>query len=210
MDFNQKVFTVNYDVKGFPYITTDILAHRVEESAELTTSPNGVTPKLFVNSNNELRQWCANGRSLLIQSFDSYEEARQEWLMRTYTYDYCNSELWNFDYFTYDDAVRAISEVLGISCVTVLSLLKHHELYRQLESKIVARNIMNRFYTVRDNADGRLTKKLKQVMNAALYPSFYMYGRSYPYDVQCLDVKKYYTEKFKEDIKQTHSQMKKG
>lgn len=210
MDFNQKVFTVNYDMKGFPYITTDILAHRVEESAELTTSPNGVTTKLFVNSDNELRQWCANGRSLLIQSFDNHEDARQEWLMRTYTYDYINSVLWAYDYITYDNALLEISDKMELDEDVVKSLLRHHELYREMEAKKRAAFIMYRYYKAVENSKGIITKKVVQATNGALYPFCYMYGRSDPYGSPKLDVKKYYTEKFKEDIKQTHSQMKKG
>lgn len=206
MDFNQSIFTINYDVKGFPFITKDILANRVEESAELTTSPNGVMTKFFVNYDNELRKWGANGRSYLIQSFDNYKDARQAWLEEVFIHDYSNSELWLFDHFSYEKAVCAISEELEISCDTVLSLLKHHELYRQLESKIAARKIMKRFYTARENADGRLTKKLEQAMNAALYPCCYMYGRTYPYDGQRLDIEDYLTDDFRKDLFKTQSE----
>lgn len=206
MNFNQSIFTINYDVKGFPFITKDILANRVEESAELTTSPYGVTTKLFVNCNNDLKYWGANGRSYLIQSYDNYDEARQAWLEKTYINDYSNSELWRFDYFTYDDAKYAISEELGISCGTVRSLLEHHELYRQMESKLTARKIMKRFYTARENDDGRLTKKLRQAMNAALYPRCCMYGRNDPCSSPRLDVELYFTEKFQEDLFKTQSE----
>lgn len=206
MDFNQEIFTVNYDVKGFPFITKDILAHRVEESAELTTSPNGVTTKLFVNCDNELRYWGTNGRSYFIQHFDNYQDAHQAWIERTYIIDYYNSELWPYDYFSYEDAVSVISAKLELSITTVLSLLKHHELYRQLESKITARKIMKRFYTARDNAQGRLTKKLRQAMNAALYPCCYMYGHPYPCDVQRLDVEDYLTEDFRQDLYKTQNE----
>lgn len=210
MDFNQKVFTINYDVKGFPYITTDILAHRVEESAELTTSPKGVTTKLFVNSNNELRYWNANGSSTLIQSFDSFEEARQEWLMRTYTYDYINNNLWYDDYITYDNALLEICKRMELDEDVVESLLRHHELYREIEAKKRAAFIMARYYKAIENSKGILTKKVVQATNGALYPSCYMYGRSDPYGSPKLDVKKYYTEQFKEDINNTYNKLKKG
>lgn len=206
MDFNQEMFTINYDVKGFPFITKDILANRVEESAELTTSPNGVMTKVYINRDNQLKYWGANGRSYLIKSFDNYKDARQAWLEYTFIHDYCNSELWPSDRFSFEDAVIAISEKLRLSEATVLSLLKHHELYRQLESKIAARKIMERFYTTRENADGRLTKKLAKAMNAALYPCCYMYGRSCPYDGQRLDVEDYFTEDFRKDLFKTQSE----
>lgn len=210
MNFEQKIFTVNYDVKGFPYITTDILAHRVEESAELTTSPNGVMPKLFINDDNELRYWGVKGISHLIQSFGNYEEARQEWLKRTYEYDYVNSPIYCYDFVYLSDAIRTISEKMELDEDVVKSLLRHHELYREIEAKKRAAFIMNRYYKAIENSKGILTKKVVQATNSALYPFCYMYGRSDPYNSPRLDVEKYYIEKFKEDIINTHNKMKEG
>ena len=206
MDFQQDVFTVNFDFKEFPFITKDILAHRVEESAELTTSPVGVMTKIFVNQDNELCRWGADGKSHVIEKFEDYADARQAWLKRIYFSYYCESDMWKYDFPTFEDAAYAISMELDLAYDTVLSLLKHHELYRQIESKIVARRIMKRFYIARDNANGKKTKSLRRAMNDAMYPCYSMFGRSLPQNSQRLDVEDYYTEDFRKDLNEIHSQ----
>ena len=113
-DFSKTVFILHFDKKGFPFVTTDTLENRVSESAEETTSPRGVEPKLFVEGT-DLKYWEIGGHARLVESFDTKEEAEQEWLERTYEYDYLNSSNYSDDYDTEEDALQAAAEMMEVS-----------------------------------------------------------------------------------------------
>ena len=193
MNYNETVYTALMDCKGYPYIEVNILSNRIREFAKETTSPRGVMTILYVEGK-ELRSW----KSKYVETFETEEEAWNEWLAQTYVQDYlpnCSN-----DYSTMDEAVSAIAEYMELSEAVVRSLLKHHELYRAIESKKTARRIMARYYKAKKNSNGNMTKNLIKATNEAKWPCRYMYGTN-PYWGPRLDVENYYTEEFKEEIR---------
>ena len=82
-DFTKTVYILRFDEKGYPFIETDTLEHRVAMSAEETTSPRGVMSKLFTEGK-QLKYWMPNGRARIVDEYETEEEASQEWLERTY------------------------------------------------------------------------------------------------------------------------------
>lgn len=200
-DYNTTVYTVLYDCKGYPYIEKNILADRIREFAEETTSPRGVMPKLFVEDN-ELRLWHCNGRSSLVMECESEEEANQEWLERTYECDYLENCYNDFD--TPEEAVADIAERMELDEEVVKSLLRFHEKYRIAESKRKAHAIMKRVERAKENAKRsgvETTKELRRAISDAKFPCYYMWGRTLPFDSPSLDVKSYYTEEFINELK---------
>ena len=197
MNYNSYVFTVLYDIKGFPYIEKNLLYDRVKESAIETTSPRGVMPKTFVDGC-KLCVWTANGKLEVLQTFPTEVEARKEWLDQTYVYDYLLTVFNDFE--TVEKAIADIAETMRLKEDVVKSLLRHHELYRQIESKKKANQIMVRYYRAKKNANGKMTKELSRAMNDARYPFYHMYGTTAPNDSPLLDPAKYYTEEFLKEI----------
>lgn len=197
MDYNSYVFTVLYDIKGFPYIEKNLLYDRVKESAEETTSPRGVMPKKFVDGC-RLCTWRNDGKLEVLQIFSSEVEARKEWLDQTYAYDY---QLTCFnDFEKIEQAFAYIAETMGLRVDVVISLIRHHELYRQIESKKKANQIMARYYRAKKNANGKNTKELSRSKYDARYPFYRMYGTTNPTGAPLLDPVKYYTEEFLNEI----------
>jgi hypothetical protein len=85
-------------------ITETTLFDHVCESAEETTSPRGVMTKLFIQEKDvevksddidghcvqkyDLRIWESNGCARVIDTYDTEEEAQDEWYTRTYNHDF--------------------------------------------------------------------------------------------------------------------------
>lgn len=95
VDFNQAVYKLHVEEDGGMWIEKSTLAEVVRLSAEETTSPRGVEPKLHIEERNdgwELRTWEIGGRSLLVEWFETEEEAERRWLELTYEYDYLESD----------------------------------------------------------------------------------------------------------------------
>lgn len=197
MNYNSYVFTVLYDIKGFPYIEKNLLSDRIRESAIETTSPRGVMPKTFVDGC-RLCTWRVDGKLDVLQTFPSEIEARKEWLDLTYVYDYLLTVFNDFE--TIEKAVADIAETMELKEDVVKSLLRHHELYRQIESKKKANQIMVRYYRAKKNANGKMTKELAHAVNDARYPIYRMYGMHSPNDGPRLDPAKYYKEEFLKEI----------
>lgn len=197
MNYNSYVFTVLYDIKGFPYIEKNLLSDRIRESATKTTSPRGVMPKTFVDGN-RLCTWKVDGKLEVLQTFPSEVEARKEWLDQTYVYDYLLTVFNDFE--TIENAITDIAETMQLKEDVVKSLLRHHELYRQIESKKKATQIMVRYYRAKNNTNGKMTKELSSAINDARYPIYRMYGMHSPNDGPRLDPAKYYTEEFLKEI----------
>ena len=205
-DFSKTVFILHFDKKGFPFVTTDTLENRVSESAEETTSPRGVEPKLFVEGT-DLKYWEIGGHARLVESFDTKEEAEQEWLERTYEYDYLNSSNYSDDYDTEEDALQAAAEMMEVSREVLDSIMHHHELYRQAESKRRAERMMASLKKAKENANGKLTKKLEQAVDACS-SNGYMYGSSDHWSGNAeLDTQKYYTEEFIRELNRLKSEI---
>lgn len=205
MDYNSYVFTVLYDIKGFPYIEKNLLSDRIRESATETTSPRGVMPKTFVDGC-RLYTWRADGKLDVLQTFPSEVEARKEWLDQTYVYDYLLTVFNDFD--TIEQAIIDIAETMKLKEDVVKSLLRHHELYRQIESKKKANQIMVRYYRAKKNANGKMTKELSRAINDARYPFYRMYGKIAPNESPLLDPSKYYTKEFLKEIECITTPMK--
>ena len=197
MDYNSIVFTVLYDIKGFPYIEKNLLSDRIRESATVTTSPRGVMPKTFVDGC-RLCTWRVDGKLDVLQTFPSEVEARKEWLDQTYVYDYLLT-IFN-DFETVEKAITDIAETMRLKEDVVKSLLRLHELYRQIESKKKANQIMVRYYRAKKNANGKSTKELSQAKFDACYPFYHMYGTTDPFGSPRLDPVKYYKEEFLKEI----------
>ena len=203
-DFSQTVFILHFDEKGFPFVTTDTLENRVRESAEETTSPRGVEPKLFVDGT-DLKYWMPNGRARLVDTYETEEEAHQEWLERTYEYDYLNHDGFNDDYDTMDDLLQNAADIMEIDVEVVKSIMHHHELYRQGESKRRAERMMALLEKAKKDANGQLTKKLEKAVDACR-SNGYMYGTYDRWGGNAeLDTQKYYTEEFRQDLERLYN-----
>jgi hypothetical protein len=93
---NTRIFVINnYKME----VEETTMYDHVRESAEETTSPRGVMPKLFVEEVDngeaivyELRQWQPNGRARTVDTFDTEEQAQDEWYTRTYNYDFMTDD----------------------------------------------------------------------------------------------------------------------
>lgn len=106
---DKKVFIINDKNE----VEETTLYDHVVESAEMTTSPRGIEYKLFVievedvideESNEhvnkfELRKWRRDGRSDLIESFDTEADAQDEWFDRTYRFDFLPDDQRDTMYF---------------------------------------------------------------------------------------------------------------
>lgn len=111
VDFNKRVFTVCLDSENKYYIEENLLADRIRLAAEECTSPKGVMPRLHIVGSS-LMWWEVNGHERLIETFDTDEEAEQEWYNRTYEYDYINSDYYYNDCETELDAKIEIAHAL--------------------------------------------------------------------------------------------------
>lgn len=204
-DFTKTVYILRFDEKGFPFIETDTLEHRVAMSAEETTSPRGVMAKFF-QEGKQLKYWMPNGKARIVDEFETEEEASQEWLERTYATDYQTREGFQDDYDTIDECIYWASEIMQIDESVVRSIMHHHEIYRQEESRRKAAALMEDFYKAKANANGQITKKLKRAASNAYWGSSdYMYGGHNTYNNAKLDVARYYTEDFKRDLRAVDS-----
>jgi hypothetical protein len=106
------VFVLNFNGE----IEETTLYDHVTESAEETTSPRGVMTKLFVDNYVEyfdrgleeeskevwaLKQWGFSGKSpaKIIATFDTEEEANDEWYTRVYNFDFQNDDQRDTSFF---------------------------------------------------------------------------------------------------------------
>lgn len=100
------VYGLNYkfgkgQVIGYTIEETTLLDW-VRKSAEEGTNPDGVGPKLFIRENEgewQLRYWQVNGKSMLIESFETEDEAYDGWFNRTHDYDFMTDDQRCTDYF---------------------------------------------------------------------------------------------------------------
>lgn len=112
---NTKIFVINGHKMEVEETT---LYDHVVESAEETTSPRGVMTKLFVQENEEestweVRQWEPNGRSRVVDSYSTEEEARDEWYIRTYNYDFMPDDQRDTRYWANkEEADSALQEMI--------------------------------------------------------------------------------------------------
>lgn len=114
VDFNQAVYKLHVEEDGGMWIEKSTLAEVVRLSAEETTSPRGVEPKLHIEERNdgwELRMWEIGGRSSLVEWCETEEEAERRWLELTYEYDYLNDDLY---YQFWDSVGEAIAGYLDV------------------------------------------------------------------------------------------------
>jgi len=97
-------------------------------SAEQGTNPDGAGNKLFVKEKEvdlspeadeynpgsvwELRYWQPDGRTKLIETFESEDEANEDWFARTYKYDFLQDDQVIY-YSTEDEAKEAIYESIS-------------------------------------------------------------------------------------------------
>ena len=194
---NEKLFQVRWDSKGFPYIISVDLLERINDVAELTTSPKGVMPKVYVDDC-YLCRWTPSGKSVIIDEFDTEEEAEEAWNDYQYEY-YINSTEAMSDFWCFDDALAHISDVMGISIECAKSLVHHHDILCDAMAKREAEILMRNYHKALANANGMDTKALRRAYNHAHWPNCQMYGGCGT-DDRTLDVIKYYTEDFRKLI----------
>jgi hypothetical protein len=112
---NTIVFVLNY--KG-DIEQTNLYDH-VVESAEKTTSPRGVMHKLFIEQDRENDRWLlklwgsrGQGPAQLVASFETKEEAENEWFTRTYNYDFMEDDQRDTNWYpTREEAERHVAEL---------------------------------------------------------------------------------------------------
>lgn len=201
INFNRSVYTLVFDRKGFPYVEVNTLADRVAESAEDFPGPDGVCNRLNVAEGKDgwnLVWYEAGGHARIVDTFATESEAQQEWLERTWQYDYMNGDLSSQDYDSLEEAQEAAAEIMELPVEVVKSIMHHHEQYAGGEAKRKAESLMAQYDRLKAQANGQVTKRMRQLAYDAAYPYYYMWGYI---DCRKLDVEKYYRPGFKEEMK---------
>jgi len=181
-NFDYSVYTIDTDNKGFFYIEKNDIKDRIREAAEETTSPRGVMPKLFVEEDEEngtfnLMYW--SGQNAVVEdTFDTEEEALEEWYEREYNYDYLESEKSCCDYDSFEDAVEAIAENMEISYNVAFSILKHYELAQKIFSSKESEKRLSFIKKEINKANelGHSTKMLQKAYNKVWLHDFERYN----------------------------------
>jgi hypothetical protein len=108
-------------------IESDSLYNFVIESAEECTSPRGIMTKIFVEEFEEVEDheeygivtvqkwglfnWLAGQKKTLVESYDTLEEAEDEWLTRIYKYDFLEDDQRDTMYYaSIEEAQKELSE----------------------------------------------------------------------------------------------------
>lgn len=192
-NFSQNYYKLDADNM---IIVTKTLAELVRESAEETTSPNGVEPKLHIeecNNGYELRMWDCRGKSSLVHypaypsSFVTKDEAEQAWLEITYEYDFMNSEeSWKW-FESEEEAINDYVEFFKDECdddeeeITVDSIkLKIEDVKKEIEEskKATAINleleVINAYNFWKEH--NCITKKAGKLIDRVKYSGYYMNG----------------------------------
>lgn len=97
---------------------TNLYDH-IAESAEKTTSPRGIMYKLFIEQDREsdlwqLKMWGFGGRgpAQVVETFETEEQAEDEWFARTEKYDFARDDQRDTQYFfTREEAEKHRAEL---------------------------------------------------------------------------------------------------
>lgn len=108
--------TVIFVIENNKVVETNLYDH-VIESAEETTSPIGISTKIFVHENEEdgtweVRSWGVGGRgpSKLVTSHLSEDEAEDEWFTRIHDYDFMPDDQRDTEYWLTEEEAEAALE----------------------------------------------------------------------------------------------------
>ena len=164
--FDKKPYVVSQDSKGYYYIDNSCTyADLMGMVAKETTSPRGVEAKLHITEGDGLCYlcyWQPDGKRRTLETYLTKEEAEQEWLKRTYFFDFLNHEL---SYYTFDnkgDAIDYIAEELNISSETAASYLFWYEKLKEIFKYRVRVQRVAELKRVLQNANSKPTKRLLQ------------------------------------------------
>lgn len=161
-DFNQKVYVERIDNKGLPWIEETTLEDVVSKSAELTTNPRGVMPKLYEDEENLMYWEIGYQFPKLIETFETAEECHQEWLERIYERDFLESDDYYYVHDTKEEAIKAISESMELDTEIINSMLKWREVAKKI---LVNKTITSKISELKkaiENSNGNATKKLQK------------------------------------------------
>jgi len=138
--FKTKIFTI---VDG--EVVEDNLCDFVMESAEETTTPNGVEMKLHVrevsNVRYEVWKWGPSGYgSRFIEAFETEEAAEDDIFERTYNSDFMEDDQRDTSFYsTYEEALEPLAENFAydndIDVKVAKSILHHQDCARQIAKK---------------------------------------------------------------------------
>jgi len=104
---NTPVFFVNFHNE----VESDTLYNLVMRCAERINSPNGTTPRLFIEATESgfaLNEWNHKGRYMQIDIFDTKETAEDELFRKTYTWDFLEDEASNY-FLTREEAESEVA-----------------------------------------------------------------------------------------------------
>lgn len=133
INFNKTMFKLDSENM---IIITKSLKNLVRESAEKTTSPRGVEPKLHIEERDgmyQLRMWGPYGQgNTLVDEYETEEEAQTEWMNRTYEDDFVNSDEY-CNWFETED--EAISNYLEYAIREIDDTLTSKKIRKQIATK---------------------------------------------------------------------------
>lgn len=180
IDFTQPVYKLNVE-NGSMWIEKKSLAYVVSESAEETTTPLGVGPKLHiakVQDEWQLRLWGCTGRYAFVETCDSEEAAQQRWLEITYESDYLPSDESSLRFDSEDEAIQAYVEfwqddddedpitVESVKTAIAESNAKHAEKIERIKQEdIAAYREGVKIY----EQTGTISKKLRKICATIIY-----------------------------------------
>lgn len=208
MDFTQAVYKLNAE-NGNMWIEKSTLAQVVRDSAEETTSPRGVEPKLHIEERDgewQLRMWGPSGRgNSLVEVCESEEEAEQRWLELTYEDDYLNGDDHYHWFDSEEEAIKDYVEYMSEEAddddepITIESVkaelakgdAEHAEKIERIKQSDIA--------TYRNGIEiyektGTISKKLRNICSTILYSTI----RSNPWE-RLTEV--HHDEEFKNEVR---------
>jgi hypothetical protein len=153
-------------------------------------------PKFF-QEGKQLKRWHPNGRAVVVDEFETEEEASQEWLERTYESDYQTRDGFFDDYEDMEEMYRNAADIMELDVEVVKSIMHHHDIIWREMSRRKAEERMEKVNQVIANARGQITKALRRALDAVEYGHDYMWGSS---NNRELCTKEYYTKEFIETI----------
>lgn len=204
IDFTKSVYKLNVE-NGCMWIEKKSLASVVSESAEETTTPLGVGPKLHIakiQDEWQLRLWKCTGREAFVEVCESDEAAQQRWLEITYESDYLPSDessLWfdseeeaikDYVEFWQDDDYEPLT-IESVKAELAKGDAEHAEKIERIKQSDIAtyRNGIEIY-----EKNGTISKNLRKICSTILYSTI----RSNPWE-RLTEV--HHDEEFKNEVR---------
>lgn len=194
---NERVYRVDYDSKGFPYVRELTLYEVVRDEAEETTSPRGVMTKLFYEEEDGqwvMKTWRAGGYAERLGTYQTEEDARQAWFEATWEHDYLVSDAELNDFYNMTEVYDAVAERMELPVSVAADLIRWGEKARELVARHRAKELERDYARAKANAGGQETKALRKVRSDAQWGGVIFYN-----DVR-VEARPYYSDAFREEL----------